>query len=71
MKDFQSFSLEIGSCQTICTEDWDTLWDTVLHDIQMVCLTLNKHKFSTHLLRVSEACGSSAQTAAAKLCMLL
>ena len=46
-KVFQCFSFEAGGCQIVCIENWDAIWDTVLHGIQMVCLTLNQHGFST------------------------
>lgn len=49
-KVFQSFSVELGVCHTIYLENWDAFWDTVLHGIQIICLTLNQQKFSTHVL---------------------
>lgn len=53
-KVFQSFSLELGVCHTTYIENWDALWDTVLQGIQIVCLTLHQHRFSTCFLELQE-----------------
>lgn len=53
-KVFQSFSLELGVCHTTYIENWDALWDIVLHGIQIVCLTLNQHRLSTHFFEFQD-----------------